>query len=136
MSDLSTISRNGLKMSYISQRVIESTAYNYIYILYYHNTCMYFNYMYVSYTPHSPVVHTATVTKTHLLATTGSDPQGFVVRKVPSTYHCLNNGLFFICVLIANEDLTLATLMEQSVDLVGKDETMAMCCFYTSMLLI
>lgn len=64
---------------------------------------------------HSPEPQTAPVVKTHLLSTTGQDPHGFVVRKVPSTYHCLNNGLFFVCILIADEDLTLATLTEQSI---------------------
>ena len=68
---------------------------------------------------HSGMVHTAPVMKTHLLSTTGSDPHGFVVRKVPSSYHCRDNGLFFICILIADEDLTSAILMDQSVNLAG-----------------
>ncbi|XP_064385852.1 VWFA and cache domain-containing protein 1-like [Halichondria panicea] len=53
----------------------------------------------------------AAVTKTLLVQSTAAETDfAFVVRQVPARYHCTDSGAMYVCVIVADEDVTVATL--------------------------
>ncbi len=62
--------------------------------------------------PHSVgTILSAAVTKTLLVQSTAAETDfAFVVRQVPARYHCTDSGAMYVCVIVADEDVTVATL--------------------------
>ena len=71
-------------------------------------------------------VTTVTVRKTVLFPITATETNGFVVREVPGNYHCSYNGVINICLFLADEDITVATLDRSNVNTRGE------CHIYTN----
>lgn len=66
--------------------------------------------------------------KSWFLSTSPTEAIGFVVRKIPSSYHCQQvSGLLFICVVLADEDLTQVSLAEGAIDVAGGPTGRGLC---------
>jgi len=85
-----------------------------------YNTLMYKLIIYIYTLYYSPgSTQSSEVTKTLLRPSTASGA-GFVLRMVPAEYHCRDIGVLYVCLLLADEDRSLATLNEPSVNVEGK----------------